>query len=241
MKVRIAYIEEAPYYYTDQNGKVTGADVELAETILRAAGATLIEYVSTSFEEFLPGVQAGKWDMNVPIFVSAERAKIVAFSVPVWAVGDGFLVLKGNPKSLDSYEAVAEHGDARLALITGQVQIDSAKLAGVKEDRMVIFKHQADAIAALLEGKVDAYASTSVGNRVVANKDKRLEDVAHVTEGGGAPVGAFSFSKSNHELLNAVNDQLWKYLGSEEHRKQVGKYGITANEINSVLPQKDAS
>jgi len=102
MKVRIAYIEEPPYYYTSDDGSVVGADIELAEAVLRAAGETSIEYHSTSFEELLPGVATDRWDMNVPIFVTPERAERVAFSVPVWAVGDGFLVPNGNPKQLTS-------------------------------------------------------------------------------------------------------------------------------------------
>jgi polar amino acid transport system substrate-binding protein len=81
-----------------------------------------IEYHLTSFGELLRGVQTGRWDMNVPIFVTAERAQRVAFSVPVWTLGDGFVVHRGNPKALTSYEAVATRSDARLGVITAQVQ-----------------------------------------------------------------------------------------------------------------------
>ena len=118
MKVRIAYIEEPPFYWTAADGTLTGADIELAEVVLRAIGVTEIEYHPTSFEALLPGVQAGRWDMNVPIFVTAERARHVTFSVPVWAIGDGFVLLAGNPKRLTSYAAIAARSDARLACVT---------------------------------------------------------------------------------------------------------------------------
>ena len=57
MKIRIAYIEEQPFYWTAQDGSVTGADIALADAVLRAIGVTAIEHVPTSFDELLPGVQ----------------------------------------------------------------------------------------------------------------------------------------------------------------------------------------
>jgi polar amino acid transport system substrate-binding protein len=152
MKVRIAYIDEPPFYWTDAEGAVTGSDIELAEVVLRAIGVTSIEHQLTSFDELLPGVEEGRWEMNVPIFVTAERATHVSFSTPVWALGDGFVVHGGNPKALVSYKAVAARSDARLGLIAGQVQFDSARSAGVSDDQIAMFKDQPEAVAALLGG-----------------------------------------------------------------------------------------
>ena len=235
MKVRIAYLEEPPFYWTGEDHSATGADIELAEVVLRAIGVTSIEHQLTSFEELLPGVQEGRWDMNVPIFVTAERAERVAFSVPVWALGDGFLLRQANPKALTSYATVAARNDARLGIVAGTVQLDSAKSVGVRDSQIVAFKGQTEAIDALLAGKIDAYASTAVGSRVLASANQELEVVAHETsKDGRAPVGAFSFSKNNPDFLRAVNEQLRKYLGSADHRARMAKYGLTQTELDSV-------
>lgn len=240
-KLRIAYIEEPPFYWTDENHLVKGADIELAGVVLRAIGVSSIEYQLTTFEELLPGVQAGRWDMNVPIFVTPERAMNVAFSVPVWSLGDGFLVYQGNPKALTSYEAVVMRGDARLGLIPGQMQFDAAKSAGVSESQIVMFKSQPEATAALLARKIDAFAATAVGNHVTATANPELEAVPfNNSKDRKAPVGAFSFSKSNHGLLQAVNAQLHRYLGSVDHRTRMAKYGITQTEIDSVVAVEGA-
>jgi polar amino acid transport system substrate-binding protein len=234
-KLRIAYIEEPPFYWTGEDHIVKGADIELAEVVLRAIGVPSIEYQLTTFEELLPGVQAGRWDMNVPIFVTTERAKDVAFSVPVWSLGDGFVVQWGNPKELTSYEAVVMSG-ARLGVIPGQVQFDAAKSAGVIDSQIVMFNNQPEAIVALLAGSIDAFAATAVGNYATATANPGLEAVPFEnSEDGKAPVGAFSFSKSNHELLQAVNAQLSEYLGSTDHRARMAKYGITQTEIDGVV------
>jgi polar amino acid transport system substrate-binding protein len=236
MKVRIAYIEEPPFYWTGENSSPTGSDIELAAVVLRAIGVTSIEYQLTKFDEFLPGVQEGRWDMNVPIFVTSERAEHVAFSRPVWALGDGFVVQRGNPKALVSYESVGTRNDARLGVIAGQVQLHYAKSAGVTDDQIVTFKDQPEAIAALEGGNIDAFAGTALGNRTSTVGNSKLEAVAHETnKNGSTPVGAFSFSKSNHDLLKAVNEELRKYIGSPDHRARMAKYGITATEIDSAI------
>ncbi|MCC8393171.1 transporter substrate-binding domain-containing protein [Paraburkholderia sp. MMS20-SJTR3] len=241
MKVTIAYIEEPPFGWTENNRIATGADIELAEVVLRAIGVTRIEHRLTSFSELLPGVQAGHWDMNVPLFVTPERAKLVAFSEPVWAIGDGFLVRAGNPKALYSYASLANRDDARLGIIAGQVQHASAKAAGVHPDQMVIFEHQADAIDAVLSGHIDAYASTAVGNRILVDRigGSVLEAVEHKPKMNGKrqelPVGAFSFSRENSGLLNAVSAHLRSYLGSPDHRARMARFGLTRNEIDPVL------
>ncbi len=235
MRVRIAYLEEPPFYWTGEDHCATGADIELADVVLRAIGVSSIEHQLTSFEELLPGVQEGRWDMNVPIFVTAERAERVTFSVPVWSLGDGFLLRQGNPKALTSYRAVAARNDARLGIVAGTIQYDAAMSAGVSDSQIVTFKDQPAAVAALLAGKIDAYASTGVGSRALASANKELEVVAHeASKEGAVPVGAFSFNKSNHALLQAVNEQLRKYLGSEDHRARMAKYGLTTSELDSV-------
>jgi polar amino acid transport system substrate-binding protein len=235
MRVIIAYLEEPPFYWTGEDHCATGADIELADVVLRAIGVSSIEHQSTSFEELLPGVQEGRWDMNVPIFVTPERAGRVAFSVPVWSLGDGFLLCQGNPKALTSYRAVAARNDARLGIVAGTIQYDAAMSAGVSDSQIVAFKDQPHAIDALLAGEIDAYASTAVGSRVLASANKELEVVAHeASKEGAAPVGAFSFNKSNHALLQAMNEQLRKYLGSADHRARMATYGLTRTELDSV-------
>ncbi|VVE21491.1 chain amino acid ABC transporter substrate binding protein [Pandoraea horticolens] len=236
MKVSVAYIEEPPFYWTGSDNLATGADIELADVTLRAIGASDVEFVPTTFEELLVGVQEGRWDMTVPLFVSAERARSVAFSVPVWALGDGFVVRHGNPKALVRYESVATRSDVILGLVTGTVQRDTAMNAGVPDKRIVTFKRQSDAVAALVAGEIDAYAATALGNREIAAAHRELEAVAHeATANGSAPVGAFSFKRDNQTLLNAVNRQLRRYLGSADHRKRMAKHGITETEIDSVV------
>ncbi|WMY10909.1 transporter substrate-binding domain-containing protein [Paraburkholderia phenoliruptrix] len=242
MNVTIAYIEEPPFGWTDYDGVPKGADLELANTVLRAIGITQIEHRLTTFSELLPGVEAGRWDMNVPLFVTPERAGLVAFSLPVWAISDGFLIRAGNLKGLRSYASLAERPDARLGIIAGQVQHQSAKEAGVADEQIVIFEEQAEAIEAVRSEAIDAYASTALGNRILAERiGDSVVAVDHEAREYGdyhVPVGAFSFNKSNTSLINAVNGQLRSYLGSQMHRATMAKYGLTNREIDPAVVRR---
>ncbi len=234
---RIAYVDEPPYYWTEENNVAKGSDIELAEVILEKIGITSIEYKHVTFEELIPGLKEGRWDMNVPIFVTEERSKEVDFTIPVWALGDGFLVKEGNPKNLTSYRALAHNESAVLALIPGQVQIESAKAAGVKESQIIFVKNQDEAIEALKSGKADAFAATAVGNRATASEHEGLGSVVHdIQKDEKVPVGGFSVSKNNPELLRALNLELEIYLGSPDHTSRMDKYGITEDEINPIIP-----
>ncbi len=45
MTIRVAYVEEPPFYWTAPGGSATGADVELARIVLAAIGETSVEFV----------------------------------------------------------------------------------------------------------------------------------------------------------------------------------------------------
>ena len=130
-----------------------------------------------------------------------------------------------------------------MGIIAGQVQFDSAKSAGVLDSQIVLFKDQPAATSALRAGQIDAYASTAVGNRVLAGSadNAALEAFAHGrSTGGRVPVGAFSFNKSNHDLVQAVNKRLGEYLGSSDHRARMARYGLTHTEIDGVIISQSA-
>jgi polar amino acid transport system substrate-binding protein len=232
MTTRVAYVEEPPFYWTARDGSATGADVELARVVLTMIGETSIEFLPVTFDELLAGVSAGRWDMNVPIFVTPERERRVTFGIPVWSLRDGFLVRGGNPKSLTGYSSVRADGTARLGLIPGQVQFDAAQSEGIPSEQIVAFADQPDAVAALLDGRIDAFAATAVGNRAVVANTPELESVPFSEPGA---VGAFSYAPESTKLITDMNEALRQYLGSDDHRARMAEYGLTREEIDGAF------
>ena len=52
---------EQPYAYIGTDGKITGANVEVLEAILKSLGITRIETPITDFGSLVPGLAAGRW------------------------------------------------------------------------------------------------------------------------------------------------------------------------------------
>jgi len=235
-RVVFAYIDEPPFGTPLSNGAAEGCDVDLALTGLQAIGVREVELRLTTFAELLPGAASGRWTMNTPLFVSAERQGVVSFSRPVWALGDGFVVPAGNPRNIASYRAIAQ-GRHRLALVRGQIQRNSALAAGVTTQQLVEFSTQHEALQALGNGLVDAYASTALGNRTVLARGGHDGLMGIATQDDlprAPPIGAFSFAHQSTALRSAFDAFLSGYVGSIEHRQRMLRNGLTSNEIDPI-------
>lgn len=240
--VVLAYLDEPPFCAPGPDGRPVGCDMEVAFAVLAAIGVRRVEARLTTFADLLPGVAAGTWTLNTPLFVTPERSRLVDFSRPVWSLADGFMVRAGNPRNLTSYEAVAD-GTAVLGVVADQVQEQSGLRAGIPRDRIRRFATQQDAVTGLLDGEVDAYASVAMAHRgyLRGSPDPRLTVVdfgASDTGGEGtrAAYGAYSFAKSSGALRHAFDAQLGFYLGSAEHRALMAAYGFADGDIDRVVP-----
>jgi polar amino acid transport system substrate-binding protein len=94
-------------------------------TSSRGAGVGDIRYVRTTFHELIPGLLDQRWHLTTAIFVTDDRAEVVDFSRPIWAMTDGFIVRRHNAARITSYEAIAA-AHATLAVVVGQVQRETA-------------------------------------------------------------------------------------------------------------------
>jgi polar amino acid transport system substrate-binding protein len=243
-RVVFAYIDEPPFATPLPDGTARGCDVDLAQKGLHAIGVREVEFRLTTFAELLPGVAQGQWAMNTPLFVSAERQAVVSFSRPVWALIDGFIVPAGNPNNITSYRAIAE-GQHRLALVSGQIQRNSALSASVSAEQIIEFPTQQEALKAVRDGRADSYASTALGNRTILEQcayDGLVSVDAQDGSLSAPPVGAFCFAHSSIELRRSFDAFLADYVGSIEHRERMLQYGLTGTEIDPIArwPKRDA-
>lgn len=234
--MKFAYLIEPPFNYVGSDGRVTGCDVELARHVFWELGIADFEPVETEFAELLPGLSNGRWSMTTGLFSTKERRRVAQFSRPIWALPDGLLVKKGNPRGLTGYSAVADLNDARLAVIRDQFQHRSAIEFGIAEERIAIFETYAEAAMAVREGIVDAYASVGRAHSgfIEQHHDWALELVVVPKEEKPAAFGSFAFNLSDTVLLKEVDKFLNEFLGSKAHRKMVAPFGFSSGEVDLV-------
>ena len=239
MTVVFAYLDEPPFCAPAAEGPV-GCDVEVAFAVLRAIGVERIETRLVTFAELLPGVASGAWQINTPLFITEERTRLVEFSRPVWSLADGLMVQAGNPKRLTSYRAFAAHAESRLVVVADQVQEQRALGAGLDPARVLRVATQPEAVAAVRDGRADAYASVAMAHRgfLRAAPDARLAVVDFGADGGAAAEGAYSFAKSSADLRRAFDGALRRFLGSPEHRAIMRRYDFADADVERILSRR---
>lgn len=238
--LKIGYANEAPFAYHDPEAdRLTGEAPEIARKLAKRMGIKQVEGVLTEFGALIPGLKARRFDMIAAgMYILPERCKEIAFTHPTYKTGEAFLVKKGNPLKLHSYEDLAKTPDARLGVVAGAVELGYARAVGVPEDRIVILPDAPSAVAALQSGRIDAYAGTSLTINDMMNKvdEKELEKATPFTD----PViegkrvigyGAFGVRKEDEALLRELNMNLEDLIGSEAHRQMIAPFGLTASEL----------
>lgn len=238
--IRIGYANEAPYAYMDSKAaKVTGESVEIARVVLKRMGVNEVEGVLTEFGSLIPGLQAKRFDIIAAgMYVTPTRCEQVAFSNPTYGVGEAFLVQKGNPKNLHSYEDVLKSQDARLGVVVGAIEGEYAEKLKIPSDRVIVFPDAVSALSGVRAGRADAYAATAltIGDLMTKVTDQPVERAEPFTDPviEGADVrgyGAYAFRKEDQAFADAFNAELAKLIGSDEHRKLVEPFGFSKAEL----------
>jgi polar amino acid transport system substrate-binding protein len=235
--MRFAFLQEPPFCFTDASGKLGGCDAKLAEKIGQMVELADFSPIETEFAELLPGVAKGRWDMTTGLFISDERRKLVDFTRPIWALPDGLMVAKGDPLGLAGYRSLARNPSAILAVISDQIQHQTALQNGVPPGRIKTFATQAEAAEAVAQGAVQAYASVAMAHRgyITREPDARL-DVVDVPASEKQPAaGAFALAKNNAALRQKVDRCLDELLGSSWHREMMSQYGFSDDDIDRLL------
>jgi polar amino acid transport system substrate-binding protein len=120
-----------------------------------------------------------------------------------------------------------------------------AQEEGVLKENVLEFGTQEEALSALRDGKIDAYAATTLGHRTIlaklASDDLELAEGFQPPRQGGRPAagfGAYSFAKSDAAFVARFNEALASVLGSAEHRAMLSRLGFTDAEIDPAIAMR---
>jgi polar amino acid transport system substrate-binding protein len=231
--VRIGYANETPFAYTALDGSVTGESPEIVKKIFERMGVEKINPVLTEWGSLIPGLRASRFDLIAAgMYITPERCKQVLFTDPHYQLPDTLLTLAGNPKKLHSYEDIAKSG-AKLAIMAGTVNLGYARSAGITDDQILQVPDTTAQLQAVRAGRADAAVGTQLTMKGLA--DKGGDSVEAIAEFKDDPAhtgyGALAFRPEDKELRDAVNAELKKWIGSEEHLATVKPFGFDQSNI----------
>lgn len=236
--VRVGYATEEPYAFVAQ-GRVTGEAPELTRVLLGRLGIDSIVWIQREFGALIPELNQGRFDIVAAgMFVTADRERQVTFTLSSFCVGPELIVRRDNPRGLHSYEDIRDDSVARLAVLDGAVEQRIARLVGIPISRVVAVPDERTGVAAVRLGRVDALAlSAPTVNRLVrGDPEGRLERAEPFAEpGGGVPsaggCGALAVRKNDRHLLDALNRELRRFVGSADHLRLADPFGFTPDEL----------
>jgi polar amino acid transport system substrate-binding protein len=232
--LKIGFANEAPWGFLNPDGSLTGEAPEVLRAITAKLGIKKIEGVLVEFGSLIPGLQAKRFDVvATALFIRPPRCAQVAFANPTVAVGNGFLVAKGNPKNLHSFEDVAKDSSAKISILLGAADLQYAKDAGIPTERVVQLPDGASQIEALRSGRVDAVSQNGPSIQIYADRTAGEFERALPFKNTDATTGygAFAVRKDDQALLKALNEALAGYLGTPEHLNLVKPFGVTKEEL----------
>ncbi|NWF31314.1 ectoine/hydroxyectoine ABC transporter substrate-binding protein EhuB [Streptomyces sp. PKU-EA00015] len=240
--VRLGIAGEVPYGYVDDQGEFTGEAPELARVIFKRLGIDRVQPVATDFASLIPGLNSQQFDVvSAGMYINKERCAQVVFADPEYQMLDSFIVRKGNPKNLRTYEDVVR-AKARLATGTGYAEIGYAVAAGIPEKEIVILQDQVAGLNAVESGRVDVFAGTALTAREVVRKSTRAE----ATEPFAAVVdgkkqidgGGFAFRPTDTDLRDAFNVEIHKMKKSGELLRILKPFGFTESEMTTLTAEE---
>ncbi|QFU17523.1 glutamine ABC transporter substrate-binding protein [Microvirga thermotolerans] len=204
-----------------ENGKLTGFDIELVEALAQKMGKK-VEWTSIDFKGLIPGLLAKRFDMAVSaIYITDERKKVVDFTDPYYPGGLVMLVKKDNttikgPEDLDGKKVSVQVGTKSVAYL--QEKFPKVERVEVEKNQEMFNLVEIGRVDAAVTGKPAAklFAKSRPGVKVI---DKQLT----VEEYGMA------VRKDLPELTKELNQALAKVKADGTYDKLVQKWFEAGN------------
>ena len=204
--IMVTHATFPPYEYVEGDGNFAGIDIEIAKMIAEELGLEL-EIQDMEFASLLTAVQSGKADMVLAgLTVTEERKQNVNFSTS-YAKGVQSVIVKEDSE-IKSIDDILGHKVGVQSSTTGHIYAATTpEKGGFGEENVIDFPKGADAVQALISGKVDCVITDDnpAKEYIKANAGLKLLPTAYTEEDY-----AIAFSKDNEDLLAKVNDILAK-------------------------------
>ncbi|GHD89465.1 ectoine/hydroxyectoine ABC transporter substrate-binding protein EhuB [Streptomyces naganishii] len=240
--VRLGIAGEIPFGYIDKDGRLTGEAPELARVIFKRLGVDRVQPVPTEFGSLIPGLNSQQFDVVAAgMYVNPDRCEQVIFADPDYQMLDAFIVRKGNPLGLHSYQDVVRR-KAKFATGTGYAEIQYAVEAGYKQGDILIVPDQVAGLNAVEAGRVDVFAGTALTVREVVKKSSKAEATkpfAPLVKGEPhVDGGAFAFRPTETRLRDAFNAELHRMKKSGELLRILRPFGFTKEEMTDLTAKE---
>ena len=223
--IRLGFANAAPWAHPGKDGEPLGFVNVITIAVLDKMGHGKVEPVLTDWSGLIPSLVAGRVDIITGgMYILKARCNNIDFSEPIGQFGNAFIVPKGNPKKLQTYEDIKKAGAVMVAP-TGYVMVEEARKVGIAEARIMKVPGTTEVLAAVRSGRADIGAMTAVeANKIAADAG----DV-DATDTNALPKWTFNwvgigFHRDDDKFRGAFNAAMKGYIGSRTMLDAVAQY-----------------
>lgn len=225
----------APSEFLAADGKtVQGFDIDLFTAVAQKFGVA-VDFVPSSFDSIIVGVDSGKYDIGVSSFTINDKRKEQVNMVSYYNAGTQWATQKGNPKNV----SVDDPCGKTIAVQTGTVQEEEdlpprqkkCKDEGKPAIKIQSYQGQDEATAAVASGKADAMlADSPVGAYAVKQSNGALELLGDIYD--AAPYG-YVVPKDETEFAQAIVEALKALKADGTYDAVLKKWGVEQGAIDN--------
>lgn len=220
---RVGWAVWFPYMFVDPaTQKMSGITVDIFEALASELDKEVV-FIEDSWATIVAGLQAGRYDVTMPLAQTPARIEAAAFTSNVMNIMYGLAVLKDNEDRYGDWRDLDKPGVTVTTTLGASVHTAvEKKLTGGAE--LILVKSSSESIAQLLTGRADAWANTYDAFIHVTKEHPSIVKVP------GDPIGveglAFAVAKGNDETIRQINDYMKKIKESGQLVEILEKYGL---------------
>ena len=191
-----------PFTYHDEDGELTGFDVEIAKAVAEKLGVE-VSFTESDWDSLLAAVDSGRLDTVInDVSVTDERKEKYDFSDPYFYISRQVVVKTGN----DSIKSLADLDGKKVAT---NITNDYATVLEEELGATIVPIETSEQAASLVtSGRADfCMFSTVILNDYLENNPDADLEVAFVIPGEDEEI-AIPVRKGETALINAVNEAL---------------------------------
>lgn len=220
-----------PFEFVDEDGKITGFDIDLVTTILENLGYE-VEVQDIAFDALIPSLQSGKINIIAAgMSITDEREEVVDFSIPYYEADQSILIKKDSGVEINASDDLENFTASIVNLTIGAqtgttgniwIQENLIDTGMMNEDNLKLYDLYIDAIADLDIGPVRLHAiilDLAVAKAFAENPNREVAYTIVTDEFYGLAV-----KEGDTAFLEKVNTELEEFIDSEEWFDLIAKY-----------------
>jgi polar amino acid transport system substrate-binding protein len=158
-----------PYVMRDpKTGEYSGFFADLCRNFGQNVLKVKVEFVDTTWDNIVAGLQSDKWDLSMALNDTPEREQAIAFSAPATDYNVSLVYNKNNPKIPKGAHSLADidKPGVTIAVMSGTAQ-DKAISAVIKQAQIMRLPGNDETRLALMSKRADLLADANITNMLL--------------------------------------------------------------------------